>query len=147
MIILKKSFFILIVLFCCEEFYGQTQATLDSLMVEYKECITIRKDRVNCTKELFWVYQDLQFDFHNQTLKGLDSIAKKKKNLECSEWVKTKDFFVGNELMKFKRKHPNEKISAPSKASENDAYAAFKNICDFIMLRLKRLLVEIESSK
>jgi hypothetical protein len=70
-----------------------------------------------------------------------------KKKLECGEWVKAKDFFVGNELMKFQRKHPTEKISAPSQAAENDAYTAFKNICDFIMLRLKRLLVEIESSK
>lgn len=144
---LKKSFLILISLFCCEVFYSQTQATLDSLLVEYKECLTLRKDRVNCTKELFWVYQDLQFDFHNQAIKGLDSITKKKKNLECREWIGTKDFFVGNEIMKFQRKHPTEKISAPSKAAENDAYMAFKNICDFIMLRLKRLMVEIETSK
>ena len=138
------------ILFCLlfsNLFYSQTQATLDSLLVEYKECLEIRKDRVNCTKELFWVYQDLQFDFHNQTLKGLDSIAKKNKNRECKEWITTKDFFVGNEIMKFQRKHPTEKISAPSKAAENDAYMAFKNICDFIMLRLKRLLIEIETSK
>jgi hypothetical protein len=116
-------------------------------MVEYKECLAVRKDRVNCTKELFWVYQDLQFDFHNQTIKGLDSIIKRKKNLECGEWVKTKDYFVGNQLLKFQRKYPKESISTPSKDAENDAYLAFKNICDFIMLRLKRLLVEIESSK
>jgi hypothetical protein len=138
------------ILFCLlfsNLFYSQTQATLDSLLVEYKECLEIRKDRVNCTKELFWVYQDLQFDFHNQAIKGLDSITQKKKKLECGEWVKAKDFFVGNELMKFQRKHPAEKISAPSKAAENDAYIAFKNICDFIMLRLKRLLIEIETSK
>jgi hypothetical protein len=127
--------------------FSQTQATLDSLMVEYKECLAVRKDRVNCTKELFWVYQDLQFDFHNQTIKGLDSIIKRKKNLECGEWVKTKDYFVGNQLLKFQRKYPKESISTPSKDAENDAYLAFKNICDFIMLRLKRLLVEIESSK
>lgn len=144
---LKKLVFILISLFYVEVSFSQTQATLDSLLVEYKECIAVRKDRVNCTKELFWVYQDLQFDFHNQAIKGLDSITQKKKKLECGEWVKTKDFFVGNELMKFQRKHPAEKISAPSKAAENDAYIAFKNICDFIMLRLKRLLIEIETSK
>jgi hypothetical protein len=144
---LKKSFFILISLISCEVFYSQTQATLDSLMVEYKECLTVRKDRVNCTKELFWVYQDLHFDFHNKAIKGLDSITQKKKNLECREWIGAKDYFVGNELLKFQRKYPNERISAPSKEAENDAYLAFKNICDFIMLRLKRLLVEIESSK
>jgi hypothetical protein len=144
---LKKSFYLVIVLLFAKLSFSQTQATLDSLLVEYKECIAVRKDRVNCTKELFWVYQDLQFDFHNQAIKGLDSITQKKKKLECGEWVKTKDFFVGNELMKFQRKHPAEKISAPSKAAENDAYIAFKNICDFIMLRLKLLMVEIESSK
>lgn len=144
---LKKSLHLVIVLLFVELSFSQTQATLDSLLVEYKECIAIRKDRVNCTKELFWVYQDLQFDFHNQAIKGLDSISQKKKKLECGEWVKAKDFFVGNELMKFQRKHPTEKISAPSKAAENDAYVAFKNICDFIMLRLKRLIVEIETTK
>jgi hypothetical protein len=144
---LKKSIFILISLLYVEVSYGQTQATLDSLLVEYKECIAVRKDRVNCTKELFWVYQDMQFDFHNQAIKGLDSITQQKKKLECGEWVKAKDFFVGKELIKFQRKHPNEKISAPSKAVENDAYIAFKNICDFIMLRLKRLIVEIETTK
>lgn len=144
---LKKSFLMLLSLLFSSLFYGQTQATLDSLLVEYKECITVRKDRVNCTKELFWVYQDLQFDFHNEAIKGLDSIMQQKKKLECGEWVKAKDFFVGNELMKFQRKHPNVKISAPSKAAENDAYMAFKNICDFIMLRLKRLIVEIETTK
>lgn len=144
---LKKSFLMLLSLLFSSLFYGQTQATLDSLLVEYKECITVRKDRVNCTKELFWVYQDLQFDFHNQAIKGLDSITQQKKKSECREWIGTKDFFVGKELMKFQRKHPNEKISSPSKAAENDAYMAFKNICDFILLRLKRLLVEIETSK
>jgi hypothetical protein len=144
---LKKLVCLVIVLLFAKLSFSQTQATLDSLLVEYKECIAVRKDRVNCTKELFWVYQDLQFDFHNQAIKGLDSITQKKKNLECREWIGTKDFFVGNELMKFQRKHPAEKISAPSKAAENDAYIAFKNICDFIMLRLKLLMVEIESSK
>jgi hypothetical protein len=144
---LKKSLLILTCLSYGNLFYGQNQATLDTLLVEYKECLAEQKDRVNCTKELFWVYQDLQFDFHNQTLKGLDSITRKKKNLECGEWVRKKDFFVGNELIKFQRKHPTEKISAPSKAAENDAYMAFKNICDFILLRLKRLIVEIETTK
>ncbi|NNT70643.1 hypothetical protein HKT18_00295 [Flavobacterium sp. IMCC34852] len=143
----KKSFFVWVSMFWFEVICGQTQATLDSLMVEYNECLSVRKDRVNCTKELFWAYQDLQFDFHNQAIKRLDSINQKKKNLECREWIGTKDFFVGNEIIKFQRKHPNEKISAPSKAAENDAYIAFKNICDFIMIRLKRLMVEIESSK
>jgi hypothetical protein len=144
---LKKMNYLVIVLLFAKLSFSQTQATLDSLLVEYKECIAVRKDRVNCTKELFWVYQDLQFDFHNQAIKGLDSITQKKKKLECGEWVKAKDFFVGKELIKFQRKHPNEKISAPSKAAENDAYIAFKNICDFIMLRLKRLIVEIETTK
>lgn len=144
---MKKIIVLFAILFIQEIIFSQTQATLDSLIVEYKECLAVRKDRVNCTKELFWVYQDLQFDFHHQTIKGLDSIIKREKNLECGEWVKTKDYFVGNQLLKFQRKYPKERISRPSKEAENDAYLAFKNICDFIMLRLKRLLVEIESPK
>lgn len=144
---LKKSFYVLICLFCFELFYGQTQATLDSLMVEYKECIAVRNDRVNCTKELFWVYQDLQFDFNRAAYKNLDSISRHQKDVACGEWVKTKDFFVGNEILKFRRKHPKERIDNPGKAAENDAYTAFKNICDFFMVRLNFLLQVIESKK
>lgn len=144
---MKKSNLLFIVFFGCMSVYSQTRATLDSLTTEYNECVKITKDKVNCTKELFWAYQDLQFDFHRKSVKGLDSIAKIKSNIACGEWVKAKDFFVGKQLLDFKRKYPSEKISEPSKAAENDAYMAFSKICDFFMVRINALLQIIESQE
>ncbi len=127
--------------------YGQNQATLDSIALDYKKCLDETKDRVTCTKELFWIYQDIQFDFYHQSVVGLDSITKMNRAKECGEWVKTKDYFVGVQFLKFKQKYPKERIDKPSKMAENDAYMAFKNICDYILERIKYLLKQTESKK
>lgn len=128
--------------------YGQSQATLDSVMVEYKQCLETTKNRVTCTKELFWYYQDAQFDFYRKEAEGLDSIAYHQKAVECRMWVDTKNLFVGNEFRKFKQKYPKERMDNPtSKAAENDAYLAFKRICDFVMIRLNYLVEKIEAKE
>jgi len=127
--------------------YGQSQATLDSIALDYKKCLEETKDRVTCTKELFWIYQDIQFDFYHQSVVGLDSITKMNRAKECGEWVKTKDYFVGVQFLKFKQKYPKERIDKPSKMAENDAYMAFKNICDYILERIKYLLKQTKTMR
>lgn len=143
---MKKSIFLFVLGFY-GMVYSQSQATLDSISADYKVCIEQTKDRVTCTKELFWLYQDLQFDFYHKSVAGLDSITKVTKAKACGEWVKSKDFFVGAQILKFMRKFPNERIDKPSKIAENDAYLAFKNICDYILDRIKYLLTQTESKK
>ena len=142
-----KNVILLCILVFSSHINSQSRATLDSLTTEYNKCIKIRKDRVNCTKELFWAYQDYQFDFYRKAAKGLDSISRQKKAIECGEWVKSKDFFVAQQFLNFKKKHPSEKITSPNKVAENDAYLAFRNICDYILIRINDLLLIIESNE
>ena len=143
---MKKNIFFIVLGFYGMT-YGQSQATLDSIAADYKVCLEQTKDRVTCTKELFWLYQDIQFDFYHKSVVGLDSITKVNRAKACGEWVKTKDYFVGAQFLKFRQKYPKERIDKPSKLAEKDAYLAFKNICDYILERIKYLLTQTKTMR
>ncbi len=135
-----KKGIIVVVVFAFNWANSQTQATLDSIATDYKACIARTADKVNCTKELYWVYQDVETQFYFKSTQKLDATTKHAKDIEEGKWVDSKYYHFSVAYLNFKKKHPKQEITKPTKDGENDAYLTFKSIAEYILLRIKELM-------